>query len=371
MSCPTNTLVCFALSWLVAGLAPSPAEAQIRAMPPNTVKSPQVRPAPGPVAVGDFTASSFGQGDVRQAGYFDGETTDPYQPTASHAGAQVVAPSDDRPQWIDMNVPAQQPVWSGPVLPGNYWTWQVLPSGLMFKSYLASAKEPRFASHWVHERDQAWLWDITLGGRVGLLRCGTEDPLRPEGWQLDLEGAAFPRLSLERDRDLISTDFRFGLPLTFRNGPWEGKFSYYHISSHLGDEFQETFPAATRINYARDGLVLAVAFWLCPDMRLYTEANWAFYLKGGSKPWQFQFGIDWCSPEPTGPRGTPFFAVNGFVREENDYGGGFTVQNGWQWRGPSGQLFRCGMHYYNGMSQQYQFFNEHEEHIGLGAWYDY
>ncbi len=44
------------------------------------------------------------------------------------------------------------------------WSFRLLPDGLIYRSYLAGGKEPRFASQWVYERDQGWLWDLTAGG---------------------------------------------------------------------------------------------------------------------------------------------------------------------------------------------------------------
>ena len=67
----------------------------------------------------------------------------------------------------------------------------------------------------------------------------------------------------------------------------------------------------------------------------------------------------------------PFFAINGHLRQENDFGCNLDIQTGWQWRGRGGHLFRLGMQYFNGMSDQYQFFNQFEEQIGVGVWYDY
>ena len=40
-------------------------------------------------------------------------------------------------------------------------------------------------------------------------------------------------------------------------------------------------------------------------------------------------------------------------------------------RGRTGHLFRVGMQYFNGMSDQGQFDNTFEEQIGVGLWYDY
>lgn len=289
------------------------------------------------------------------------------------AEAQVQALPPNTLSLNSRSVPllAEGPMLGEPLSYGDDWTWQVLPDGLIYKAYLAGGRESRLASQWVYERDQGWLWDATLGGHMGLLRFGTIDNAWPEGWQLDVEGAAFPRLALERNRDLVATDFRIGVPLTFRRGPWEGKLAYYHLSSHLGDEFLETFDTARRINYVRDALVMGFALRPHPDWRLYTEAGWAFYNDGGSRPWEFQFGVDYSSPYPSGILGAPFFAVNGRICQEVEFGGNLTVQSGWQWRGYSGHLVRFGAHYFNGKTDQYQFFRHHEERIGIGLWYDY
>jgi hypothetical protein len=251
------------------------------------------------------------------------------------------------------------------------WEWQLLPTGLMYRPYLAGNKEPRLGSQLVHERNHGWYWDATAGGRIGLIRYGTQNDLWPQGWQLDMEGAAFPRLDLEHEEDLVDADFRAGLMLTTRQGPWEGTFGYRHLCSHLGDEYMLRYPHYPRLNFVRDSLVFGVAVYLNPSLRLYSEAGWAFHYDGGAKPWEFQFGIDYSSPDPTGISGTPFFAINTHLRQENDFGGNLTVQTGWQWRGRTGHLFRLGMQYFNGMSEQYQFYNQFEEQLGFGIWYDY
>ncbi len=253
------------------------------------------------------------------------------------------------------------------------WRWQLLPQGLIYPAYLASGRESRFASQWSRDPRGDAFWDVALGGHMGMLRYGDQDPVLPQGWQIDVEGAAFPRLALDGTRDLLSVDFRFGIPLSLRRGRWESKFAYYHLSSHLADEFLLRDPAAlaTRINYVRDVLVLGLAVRPWDDLRLYSEAGWAFNTDGGSQPWEFQFGVDWSRVRPTSIWGSPFLALNGRIREEVDFGGNFTAQIGWQWRGEAGRLFRLGFHYFNGKTDQYQFFTRHEEIFALGLWYDY
>ncbi|MFZ5832892.1 MAG: DUF1207 domain-containing protein [Planctomycetota bacterium] len=254
---------------------------------------------------------------------------------------------------------------------GGCYTWQLLPEGLMYRSYLAGGREPRIGSQWFYLRGYGWLWDVTLGGRVGILRYGTEDAAWPEGFQVDIEGAGMPRLDAEHQRDLVSSDFRFGVPITARRGPWEAKLAYYHLSSHLGDEWMLSHPTLDRINYVRDCVVLGLAMRPGADWRLYAEAGYAFYINGGAEPWEFQFGIEYSPTRPSGILGAPFVATNAHLREENDFGGNFAAEAGWQWRGDTGRLFRIGAHYFNGFSDQYQFFQEFEDQLGLGAWYDY
>jgi hypothetical protein len=251
------------------------------------------------------------------------------------------------------------------------WSWQVLPDGLIYRSYLAGVREPRFAGVWNYERDLGWVWDIALGGRAGIIRYGTEGDFQPEGWQLDIEGAAFPRLDLEEESDMIATDFRFGVPLTYGVGRFQTKFAFYHLSSHLGDELLESNPALSRINFSRDVLVLGGGWFFTPALRGYAEAGYAVR-SDVSQQWEFQFGLDYSPACPSGLRGAPFFAVNAHLREEVDYGGNFVAQLGWQWRGAgSGQLFRLGVQYFNGKSEQYEFITDSESKVGLGIWYDY
>ena len=260
----------------------------------------------------------------------------------------------------------------GPVPYQAPWSWQILPEGLIYRSYLAGAKEPRLSSVLFHERDDEWLWDPTIGARVGVLRYGTPAVDVPEGWQLDVEAAAFPRLDPHEDMDLRSSDFRVGTVVTYGVGRWQSKFGYYHLSSHLGDEFLLKNNGFERVNYSRDAIVLGQSFNPIEDLRLYAETAWAFQYLGGSEPWEFQVGFDYSPVRVTGFRGAPFLAVNGHLREEHDFGGNVVLQTGWQWRGAGpGRLLRTGFHYYNGKSPQYSFFDEHEEQFGLGLWYDY
>jgi len=237
----------------------------------------------------------------------------------------------------------------------------------------ASEKESRFRSFWSYEKDERNIWDITLGGHVGILRYGSTDDDRPTGWQLDIEGAGIPRLDPDIANELISADFRFGIPLTYGNERYQMKFGYYHLSSHLGDEFLLRLrnPGFPRLNFSRDVLIWGHSFYPAPTLWFYAEAGYAF-ISDVARQWEFQFGAEMSPACETGPGGTPFAAVNASLREELNYGGNFVVQVSWAWRrSPASGLFRTEVEYFNGKSDQFSFVNDYESKVGLGVWYDY
>lgn len=251
------------------------------------------------------------------------------------------------------------------------WTWQILPSGVIYRSYLASPKESRMRSVMHHDRNQGAIWDITLGGRMGLWRYGSMGDSRPVGFQLDIEGSAQVRLDREHREDLISTDYRFGVYGTWGSEVYQMRFGYYHISSHLGDEFLLNNLGFDRLNYVRESLLWGHSLYLSPDCRVYAEAGFAF-VYNVTQPWEFQFGAEYSPACGTWVRGAPFAAVNYHIRQDVGYDGSVVVQTGWAWRGtPASGLFRIGVEYFHGREEQYSFFRGHQDKVGFGVWYDF
>ncbi len=265
-----------------------------------------------------------------------------------------------------------EPLFGNDDAQGETWAWHLMPEGLMYKSYLAGEKEPRMSTAFLYPSKGEVNWDSVLGGRVGLLRYGTGRGIQPEGWQFDVEGGAFLRMQPQEERDVKAVDFRIGAPITYREGPFQYKFGYYHISSHLGDEFLLKNPGFPRRNYSRDSLVLGMGYFPIDELRLYFEVGWAFYTTGGALPWEIQTGIEWSSNRPTGWRGAPYAAVNVHLREETDWGGSINIIAGWQWRGStSDHLFRTGIQFFNGANNQYSFLGDNQQVVGYGIRYDY
>jgi hypothetical protein len=262
-----------------------------------------------------------------------------------------------------------------PVAPStDWWTWQMVPEGLIYHSYLAGPKEPRFSVVFFNElSDSNWALDATLGARVGLIRYGSTGGERPRGWQLDAEGAAFPRINIEEEWDVDATDFRYGFPLTYGEGAYQVKLAFYHLSAHMGDELATRIPGilASRINFTRDVIVLGGSVYATPELRLYGEVGYAFHNADGSEPWEFQFGAEWSSCQAPHMHGAPFLAVNVHLHQEVDFGGQLTAQTGWQWRSAVGRSLRTGVQFQTGKTNQYEFFTTSETQLGWGFWYDY
>ena len=264
--------------------------------------------------------------------------------------------------------------WIDPDVSSDAWRKQILPVGLMYPSYLASRKDPRLQSIITYERDYGTLWDITLGGRAPILRFGTTDPVQPEGWEIELEGAALLRLDWERQRALAGTDYRAGLPIVYGTKRWQFKTGYYHVSSHLGDNYLlDRF--RTRKHYVRDSVMFGLSLKPVSSVRLYAELDCAFhYDRKTTDPLELQFGFEY-SPQfdarSANWAARPFFASHAHLYQERDFGGYWTTQTGVQWRGPTNSMLRLGAEIFVGGDDLYQFHTTYQRKIGGGVWYDF
>ncbi|HZZ72923.1 MAG TPA: DUF1207 domain-containing protein [Pirellulales bacterium] len=252
------------------------------------------------------------------------------------------------------------------------WDWRLLPRNLVYQSYWAAPKEPRFGGvHYFNQQDQL-IEEGELGARFGLLRYGTGKDAIPAGWQWDVEGAAFPRLTPYDEFDLRAVDFRIGTDVSYGIGRWRFRFGYYHLSSHVGDEYLLKNPSFDRINYKRESLLAGVSNYPTDWARLYCELGCAFSVDGEAKPLELIFGTDLGTIGSTGLQGAPFAALAGHLRQELDFGGDFVAQAGWMWRDePLGHVFRVGFQYLTGYSTEYEFLHVYEQEYGLGIWYDF
>lgn len=252
--------------------------------------------------------------------------------------------------------------------------WQLLPNGLLYKTYLAGEKEPRMQLvPYYDTKSKRKIWEAVLGGRAGLIRLSDPSISNSDAFQLDLEGAVFARvLPDEPSAMLEGSDYRVGLYGTWKFDRLSYRAGYYHISSHVGDEYLIANPLFNRINYVRDSTLAGAAYQLNEVSRVYGEIGYALGVEGGAKPLEFQFGGEYAPLPTTQFTGAPFAAVNTHLREDFDFNGGVNVVAGWGWQGEhSKRRLRLGLNYYNGPSLQYEFFDRWENLVGGGIWLDY
>jgi hypothetical protein len=153
--------------------------------------------------------------------------------------------------------------------------FELFPHDRVFRSPIADPAEPRvFMSRLEVEPERGANFSaafLGLGVAFGLLRRAGAAP--DHGWQLGVFGSADSLFNLDLSGDaLVNTDYRFGFPLTWRNGAWSTRARVYHQSSHLGDELILGGNAPRRIDMSFEAADLLLA-WQRAGWRLYGGAS--------------------------------------------------------------------------------------------------
>ncbi len=93
---------------------------------------------------------------------------------------------------------------------------------------------------------------------------------------LGVGGGVVARFNMEtEERDLISSDWTFVLPLVIRRAGHWLRLRYFHSSAHLGDEYLERFDT-TRVPHARDAAEALALLEIVEGVGVYLGGRWAF-----------------------------------------------------------------------------------------------
>lgn len=247
-----------------------------------------------------------------------------------------------------------------------------LPWHLLWEPPLASPHQPRMYAKLttLSNENSTDTIDSAIGGTFGLFRY--QPCCLPEtAYQLDFFAVMFGRWS--EFNSSVAADYRFGFPLTFRHGNWEGKIGYEHTSTHLGDDFIEK-TGRRQVHYVRDEIVLGLAYRWWETFRVYGEFGYAYSFSSpvDNGRERFGLGVEWSRRRPTGWEGQPFAALDIDLRPEQGYTPNLTAQLGWQWVPRLGRpSARLALEYYNGKSPFGQFLTENEDWLGLGMYIDF
>ena len=177
---------------------------------------------------------------------------------------------------------------------------ETFPDGDVFRPLIADPLEPRFFASLLSldaPNEKTTVGSVGAGANFGLYRWPGERA--GEGWQVGLFAAVFSQFNMEAPSyDLINSDFRVGIPISYKRGPFSARASLHHQSSHLGDEFILTGPAPQRVNLSFQALDFVVA-WEFGDWRPY--AGGFLLLKGdphGLEKTGWQAGLDYAGRTP-------------------------------------------------------------------------
>lgn len=213
-----------------------------------------------------------------------------------------------------------------------------------------------------------------LGRWVGLADLGRRVPfwLRrpgPDGSGPRLAGSVaagvFSRFDLETSaNEFVEAHFRFALRLRASHRGLEGRLSFYHVSSHLGDEFLQR-TGRQPISTSREGLELLLGARPLPGFRLYagpgavvrsTESLGTGTLRAGGE-WELSTG----GPGDAGGV-RPYVAAELYSWEEVGWEPMLSAEAG---LGLGGGRFRLALVAGSGPSRAEQFLREDETLWGL------
>jgi hypothetical protein len=189
-----------------------------------------------------------------------------------------------------------------------------------------------------------------------------------DAFEIGYDTGAFSRFDAHESLDMDAVDFTIGFPLAWRSGPLAVKLHPWHLTSHLGDEYEER-ENATRIDYARNTVGLGVAYDIAEVWRVYGEADYAFRVGSLNKRGRWMAGVEWVD-EIFG-QGNPaaYAGLNMTSFQETDWSINYNFQTGLWFRPQASDLtLRLGLEYYHGYSALTQFFREREEFLSFGLW---
>ncbi len=259
------------------------------------------------------------------------------------------------------------------------WCMQLSPAGDLYPRYIADPRRPGFtiarANFLDSEIEDAGnsRFILRLGGRYGFIRFYREgDP--DHGFQIDVEGGFFGHFDSDNSTDNIGWDGLYGIQGTWSPGNRLAyRFGMFHDSSHVGDEYAER-TGRQRINYTRQEYRASVSWKFAPRWRVYGETAWAWDLRNEElmEPWRVQSGLECQSPHGLGGgRAGWYAAADVSVFEEDDGNPNLTLQGGLMYRlSELGRTYRVGLEFYDGRSHIGEFFQDKEQYVAFGFWFD-
>ena len=246
---------------------------------------------------------------------------------------------------------------------------QLFPDSLIYHPYLAGPKEPRTGIQFFANDDGGWSWFSTVGEQIGLLRYGTYDAFRPQGIQLDIEGAAQFRSADGDALDFASTDVRFGFPLTVGWGSQETKLELCFFRAEATGSYSDNLPYPLDQVFEREAIVLGHSIISRTNCG-FTGKRATFSGLTRTVTGSFSLVPSWppCSRRGCGCAvcgRQRVSAGDGQLWRQRDVAGRLAVAR------QEPRMSRIGLFYSNGLTNSSVLANFNEQQIGFGLWRDF
>jgi len=189
--------------------------------------------------------------------------------------------------------------------------------------------------------------------------------------QLEIEAGAFCVFDHDdKTFPMQNADYYAGLPLSYAVGPWAFRARFYHISSHLGDEYMDGNSHVHRKNRSFEAIDFFTAWhndhflvYGGPGCVVHSDPEMhipPLYLEYGLeiRPWRKNF---------TQLYGQPFLAMHFRNAQEHNFYFDATYAVGYEWGKLQGfgRKMRVFLEYHDGYSPDGQFCKKRTNYLGL------
>ena len=251
-------------------------------------------------------------------------------------------------------------------------SWQYFTGARTFGPLIADPRWPGFLTTYRFQSGGQYLNDyeaVNLGDTIAIAR----GPSKFFGTVFETEfgvmGGTFSVFDPGHMQDLFALDYVGSAYGAVRRGRFSALARYWHLSSHVGDEFllSDNYGGATRGDLLLENLQALFSYDLDGGFRVYGGGTYRLDVapdEYGS--FQLQAGVEWESLHKYGAA-RPFAAADGQGLSGYDYDPSVSVRGGLSFdeglRGPS---FRVTGEFFTGRDPNGQFFTDHVLYTGLG-----
>jgi Protein of unknown function (DUF1207) len=184
-------------------------------------------------------------------------------------------------------------------------------------------------------------------------------------WQIGFLGGIAARFGSERTTlYLKAADFHAGIPFAFRKHNWSGRIQFYHVSSHLGADYEQ-LSGFQPFHYSREALQGLLAYDAPHHLRIYGGTTFLVRTYPHIGRWTLQAGTEWF-PQAFSTRRSHFYLADDFqTREEVGWRANISVTPGVQWTTHKGEpIARIEAWFYSGQDPFGELFQQRERVVG-------